>query len=155
MNTRIALVMFSFFIGSCDVKELAATNDQVVGTYVGKLPSGQVELWQLDADGVFTQKFFRNEAQFVANTPEHRFTSSWRIGNQRLVIEQTVEHFDLHPPFQVKKPETISWSSPVLWMSSGFGSDVPIIVLSEDTGVIYQRGKGQGWNEIREFGWGQ
>jgi hypothetical protein len=72
-----------------------------------------------------------------------------------LVIAQTVEHFDLHPPFQVKKPETISWNSPILWMLSGFGSDVPIIVLSEDEGVIYQRGKGQAGSEIRVFGWGQ
>jgi hypothetical protein len=154
MITRFALLMLSFFMASCDVKELAATNDQVMGSYVGKLPSGQIELWQLDADGVFTQKFFSNEAKFLANKPEHLFTSTWRIGNQRLVIAQTVEHFDLHPPFQVKKPETISWNSPILWMSSGFGSDVPIIVMSEDEGVIFQRGKGQR-NEIRVFGWRQ
>ena len=73
--------MLSFVMASCDVKELAATNDQAMGSYVGKLPSEQIELWQLDADGVFTQKFFSDEAKFLANKPAHLFTSTWRIGN--------------------------------------------------------------------------
>lgn len=152
MNNFFALLMLSFAIVSCDDKELVATREDVEGMYTGQLPTGEIELWQLDASGGFTQKLFVNEAKYLMNEAEHSFTSSWRIENERLWISQSLEHFDQHPPFKIKSPETVNWTTWVLWMSSGFGSERPIIVLSDDSGVIYKKVRERNDN-VRVFGW--
>lgn len=124
----------------------------MVGNYVGKLPSGQCELRILQDNGWFIQQFFDNEAQFIADNHTYIRTSTWSIKEGELWIKEITHFFKRQPPFELlKEPETAFQASPVFWLASGYGSEVPIMIEDDDTGVIYKkRNPGEA---MRTFGW--
>lgn len=132
--------------------EASPTEETVVGRYMGKLPSGQYELRILQDNGLFFQQFFDNEAQFIAEKPTYSYTSTWSIKEGELWIKELTDFYEMVPPFALlKEPLTAFQASPVFWRASGYGSEVPIMIEDDDTGVIFEKRHPD--EAIRTFGW--
>lgn len=155
LNRVPVLLAMLLCIALCSC-EPAIDRAEVVGEYSLELPTGEIEVWRLGPDGLFTQKLYRDKASITNQAPPlHVFESRWSIKGGHLWMDKTKEFFSLFPPFEVLRPDAqnaAKWASPMPWARGGFGLETPLIMISDDQGIFYVKSPG---NQLtpRMVGW--
>jgi hypothetical protein len=128
---------FALLLSSCGVMRYPVVKD-VVGEYVYKYKSGQIEVWTLTGDVAYKQEFFDDFKGYSERaTPRYTNAGTWTLSDRTITFVLPLNFFDYgNRDKPLEKPERMS-AQPSIWIDSG--TNAGKIAIGEDIDYVLTR----------------